>query len=439
MSEDCPPSEPSRRETARRTGPRRTPRRPVIIRDYAEGLYLVEYNDHGKKWQSAAELKSRYPSVGKRLVSRFDAETCYYVCSIRPTPVLRGKRQGYRFLCADHLTLGGRPDTKRGHVWSSPVIELPELPEQVRTWVEATNGVVAPWQVMAEDLITDLDFVLCPRLRGTHPRYEVVHYRDVAGVSAKCPIGPLGDFAYLVKFANGRPDEWLSASHLDFVPKDEAIPTVTSAGITVVEDDCVDPRPALPTMSPGLSTEQDLEDWNVFQRYNLGDLRIKLQTGWRYKPSRTGVVSHALRCFCPMAAYRRLLEGRGVVSKSAGSGILTHRFPPSEVPEILVGVSSQGKKEDDGSGWGPATQAWWRVVFSNNDAIVPGDTDATEEIGYPERTLWAIRSEVMFHWSPQLLRMSVSFRYLHSVKSGPPRPKLWISRHGGEVPPELMK
>ena len=285
MSEDCPPSDPSRRETARRTGPRRTPRRPVVMRDFAEGLYLVEYNDREKEWQSAEELESDYPRVGKRLVSRFDEDTFFFVCGLQPTPVLHGKSQGYRLRCADHLTYRGTPDTKRGLVWSSPVVELEELPAQVRSWVVSSNGVIAPCPVMAEHLRTDMDFVLCPRLRASHPRHEVIRYRDVAGVAAKVPLGALGDFAYLVTFANGRPDEWLSASHLDFVPKDEVIPTVTSLDNTI--GDAV-PGPGL-SLPPGLTFEQQSEDWNVFSRYFLSDFQTKLQTGWKFQPSRTGV------------------------------------------------------------------------------------------------------------------------------------------------------
>ena len=112
-------------------------------------------------------------------------------------------------------------------MWKSPVLEADELPEEVRRWLRSSNGRVQMAPYVSEDLRTDLDFVLAPRDRATHPYFEVVRYQDVESIVAKHPIGSLGDFVYRVKFRNSRrEDEWLSSSHLNFIPNDEVIPTV---------------------------------------------------------------------------------------------------------------------------------------------------------------------------------------------------------------------
>jgi hypothetical protein len=433
-----PPSEPpgpdiARRQTARRTMPRRTPLRPVVVSDHSEGRYLVAFNDGAMKWMSPAVLEKRFPKVGKRLVAGFDKENFYYAWGLEPTPVLRGKRQGYRVRCAEKLAPSGKPDTRGGLVWTSPIVEGDELPEVVRGWVESTNGVVqrCPW--VPDELRTDFDFVLAPRLRGRHPFFELVRLGDVASIAAKYPIGAIGDYAYQVKFrSSARPDEWVPASHLDFVPNDSAIPTVAAmdSGCLGDEAETLPPRP--PT------DEEQVQEWAVFCRYFQQDFQKKLRESWKRQPSRTGVVSHALKCFCPLGVYRRLLEGRGSIV-TAHSGVRTHKFLPSEVPFDLVGVPSNPTVDDDGFGWGPSTQAWWRSEYSDTNAIAPGDTEETCTRGFPERKLWAISTAVSFHWSPDLLRMSVSFRYLHAVRPGPPEPsKMWIPRFGPDVPDSLI-
>jgi hypothetical protein len=401
----------------------------VAVRDYAHGRYQVIFNDGVKKWMTCAQLEARFPIAGKRLVARFDEENYYYVCQLEPTPVLRGKRQGYRMRCAEQLTPAGMPDTRGGLVWISPIVERDDLPKVIRGWVESTNGVIQRCPRVCDELCTDLDFVLAPRLRGRHPIFELVAYGDVASIAAKYPIGDIGDFMYHVKFrGQARADQWLPASHLGFVPKDSAIPTVSAMN----SDGATPDAETSPQRPP--SEEEQLEEWAVFRRHFLPDFQRKIRDSWKLQHSRTGIVSHALKCFCPLGAYRRLLEGRGKIT-TAKSGVVNHKFLPSEVGFELAGVTSASQESDDGSGWGPATQAWWRWEYAGE--LAPGDTDETCTQSYPERQLWAISSDVTFHWSPEMLRLSVSFRYLHAVRQGPPlASKKWIPRFG-EVPDSL--
>ena len=212
-------------ETAIRTVQRRTPKRPIRVEDYEDGMARVVYNTGQREWQTRNQLQSQPKAV--RLLDKFLDENYYFVTRMEATPKLHRKPQGYRFQCSEKLTLDGRPHGKAGLVWKSPVLEVDELPEGVRRWLRSSNGRVLLAPYVSEDLRTDLDFVLAPRDRATHPSFEVVRYQDVESIVAKHPIGSLGDFVYRVKFRNSRrEDEWLSSSHLNFIPNDEVIPTV---------------------------------------------------------------------------------------------------------------------------------------------------------------------------------------------------------------------
>ncbi|MEK7841314.1 MAG: hypothetical protein AAB197_01450, partial [Deltaproteobacteria bacterium] len=76
-----------------------------------------------------------------RLLDKFLEKNFYFVTGIEATPKVHSrKQQGYRFQCSEKLTPDGRPHSKGGLVWKSPVLEADELPEEVRRWLRSSNG-----------------------------------------------------------------------------------------------------------------------------------------------------------------------------------------------------------------------------------------------------------------------------------------------------------
>ena len=84
-------------ETAIRTVPRRTPKRPILVEDYEDGMALVVYNTGQREWHSRDEMENQPKAV--KLLDKFLKENFYFVTGMEATPKVHKKQQGYRFQC----------------------------------------------------------------------------------------------------------------------------------------------------------------------------------------------------------------------------------------------------------------------------------------------------------------------------------------------------
>lgn len=205
-----------------------------------------------------------------------------------------------------------------------------------------------------------------------------------------------------------------------------------------------------PSPPPPMSVFEMEDEWRVFIKYFLPSFQSQIRDAWKKRRTLSGTIQNSISTFCPPIAYRRLFEGIGVLKITHQTGMHHLYFATaSDIPPKIVGARHSGVVRDDGSGWGPVMQAWWRYEYCDyNDQLPrlreappsPGNSpsflDEEEDslVLFPVRKIYVILSPVIFHYHPDHHRIGVSFRYSFGRKRGPPsdiRP--WITDFGLDI------